>query len=207
MKQLITGNAVAAMTAKLSKVDYIPEYPITPQTEIVQLLSKWINEGNMGAMFTMLESEHSIITAAGAASLAGARVFTATSSQGLLYGFEMLHNAAGWRAPFVLVNVSRALGAPITLEHDHNDVFSARDGGLIQIHTETCQEVIDSIIMAYRIAEDSRVRLPTIVNLDGFYISFTREPFDVPEQSQIEAFLPEFKPSEGYLSARYLQDS
>jgi len=202
MKEVITGNTAAAISAKLSKVDYIPAYPITPQTEIVQLLSKWINEGNMDAMFTMLESEHSMITAAGAASLAGSRVFTATSSQGLLYGFEMLYNAAGWRAPFVLVNVSRALASPITLEPDHNDVLSARDSGLIQIHTETCQEVLDSIIMAYRIAEDSRVRLPTIVNLDGFYLSFTREPVDVPEQSQIDDFLPEFKPAEGYLSAK-----
>lgn len=175
MKEILTGNAAVATAVKLCKVDYIPAYPITPQTEIMQMLSKWINEGKMDAKFVMLESEHSMMTAAGAASVAGTRVFTATSSQGLLYGYEMLYNVAGWRAPLVLANVSRGLAAPITLEPDHNDVLSARDSGFLQIHTETCQEVLDSMIMAYRIAEDSRVRLPTIVNLDGFYLSRSPE--------------------------------
>jgi pyruvate ferredoxin oxidoreductase alpha subunit len=202
MREILTGNAAVATAVKLCKVDYIPAYPITPQTEIMQLLSKWINEGKMNAKFVMLESEHSMITAAGAASVAGTRVFTATSSQGLLYGYEMLYNAAGWRAPLVLANVSRGLAAPITLEPDHNDVLSARDSGFLQIHTETCQEVLDSMIMAYRIAEDSRVRLPTIVNLDGFYLSFTREPVDVPDRGSIDEFLPAFKPVEGYLGAQ-----
>jgi pyruvate ferredoxin oxidoreductase alpha subunit len=202
MKQVITGNAAVATGVKLCNVDYIPAYPITPQTEIVELLSRWINERKMDAKFVMFESEHSMITAAGAASLTGARTFTATSSQGLLYAFEMLYNVAGWRAPIVLANVSRALAAPITMEPDHNDVLSARDSGFIQIHAETCQEVLDSVIMAYKIAEDNRVRLPAIVNLDGFYLSFTREPVSVPEPDQISDFLPEYRPVNGYLSAR-----
>src|SRR5574342_664535 len=117
-----------------------------------------------------------MLTAAGAAAATGARVFTASSSQGLVYGFEMLYTLAGWRVPLVLANVSRALAAPITLEPDHNDVLAARDSGCLQIHAETCQEVLDSILMAYRIAEDARVLLPVIVNLDGFYLSLTREP-------------------------------
>lgn len=202
MKQVITGNAAVATGVKLCNVDYIPAYPITPQTEIVELLSRWINEGRMNAKFVMFDSEHSMLTAAGAASLTGARTFTATSSQGLLYAFEMLYNVAGWRAPIVLANVSRALAAPITMEPDHNDVLSARDSGFIQIHAETCQEVLDSVIMAYRIAEDGRVRLPAIVNLEGFYLSFTREPVSIPEPNQVSDFLPEYKPVHGYLSAQ-----
>ena len=202
MKQVITGNAAVATGVRLCNVDYIPAYPITPQTEIVEQLSRWINEGNMNAKFVMFESEHSMITAAGAASLAGARTFTATSSQGLLYAFEMLYNLAGWRAPIVLANVSRALAAPITMEPDHNDVLSARDSGFIQIHAETCQEVLDSVIMAYKIAEDNRVRLPAIVNLDGFYLSFTREPVSIPEPNEVLDFLPEYKPVHGYLNAQ-----
>ena len=202
MKQVITGNAAVATAVKLCNVDYIPAYPITPQTEIVELLSKWINEGKMNAKFVMFDSEHSMLSAAGAASLAGARSFTATSSQGLLYSFEMLYNVAGWRAPIVLANVSRAVAAPITMEPDHNDVLSARDSGFIQIHAETCQEVLDSVIMAYKIAEDNRVRLPAIVNLDGFYLSFTREPVSIPEPNQVSDFLPEYKPVHGYPSAQ-----
>jgi pyruvate ferredoxin oxidoreductase alpha subunit len=202
MNEVLTGNAAIATGVRLCNVDYIPAYPITPQTEIVELLSKWINEGKMNAKFVMFDSEHSMVTAAGAASLAGARAFTASSSQGLLYAFEMLYNLAGWRAPIVLANVSRALAAPITMEPDHNDVLSTRDSGFIQIHAETCQEALDSVIIAYKIAEDNRVRLPTIVNLDGFYLSFTREPVSVPRPDEVTGFLPEYKPVHGYLSAR-----
>ncbi len=148
----------------------------------------------MAARFVTMDSEHSMMTAAGAAAAAGVRVFTATSSQGLLYAFEVLYSVAGWRVPFVLVNVSRALAAPITLEPDHNDVLAARDSGFLQIHAETCQEVLDSILMAYRIAEDPRVMLPVIVNMDGFYLSFTREPVVVPDAGAVKSFLPPYRP-------------
>jgi pyruvate ferredoxin oxidoreductase alpha subunit len=106
---------------------------------------------------------------------------------------EMLYNVAGWRAPFVLVNVSRGLAAPLTLEPDHNDVLAARDSGCLQIHCATCQEVLDGTLLAYRLAEDPRVRLPVIVNLDGFYLSFTREPVAIPEVDAVDAFLPPFQ--------------
>jgi pyruvate ferredoxin oxidoreductase alpha subunit len=135
-----------------------------------------------------------MLSAAGAAAAAGARVFTATSSQGLLYGFEMLYTIAGWRVPLVLVNVSRGLSSPITLEADHNDILAARDSGFLQIHTETCQEVVDTILMAYRLAEDRRVMLPVLVNLDGFTLSFTREPVVLPEPGAAAAFLPPYQP-------------
>ena len=140
-RKLLTGNGAAAWGARLARTDYIPAFPITPQTEIIEDLALWIDSGDMDSHMVTLESEHSMITAAGAAASSGVRVFTATSSQGLLYGMEMLYTVAGWRVPFVMVNVSRGLSAPITLESDHNDIMAARDSGFLQIHCATCQEV------------------------------------------------------------------
>jgi pyruvate ferredoxin oxidoreductase alpha subunit len=122
------------------------------------------------------------------------RVFTATSSQGLLYAMEMIYAVPGWRAPFVLVNVSRGLATPITLEPDHNDVLAARDSGFLQLHCATCQEVLDSVLLAYRLAEHPHVRLPVLVNMDGFYLSFTREPVERPDADAVARFLPPFEP-------------
>jgi pyruvate ferredoxin oxidoreductase alpha subunit len=201
VKEMLTGNYAAAWGARLAEVDYVPAFPITPQSEIIEVLSKWINGGDMDAIFTNMDSEHSMITAAGTASAAGTRVFSATSSQGLLYGFEMLYNIAGWRVPLVLINVARAISAPITLEPDHNDVLSARDTGIIQIHAETCQEVMDTILMAYRISEDERVLLPVLINMDGFYLSFTREPVLIPDKDDVKSFLPEYTPKHAFLRA------
>ncbi len=194
-RMLLTGNAAAAWAARLAKVDYVPAFPITPQTEIIETIANWIDRGEFtGCRMVTMESEHSMVTAAGAAAAAGVRVFTATSSQGLLYAMEMITTVAGWRVPFVLVNVSRGLATPITLEPDHNDVLAARDSGFLQIHCSTCQEVLDSSLMAYRLAEDGRVRLPVIVNMDGFYLSYTREPVELPDPGTVERFLPPFDP-------------
>jgi len=191
---LLTGNGAAAWGARLALADYIPAFPITPQTEIIETLANWIDSDDMAARLVTLESEHSMITAAGAAAATGVRVFSATSSQGLLYGMEMIFTVAGWRAPFVLINVSRGLASPITLEPDHNDVMAARDSGFLQIHCSTCQEVLDSTLIAYRLAEDARVRLPVIVNLDGFYLSFTREPVELPEAKTAAEYVGRFDP-------------
>ncbi|MBI5192973.1 MAG: pyruvate synthase [Nitrospirae bacterium] len=193
-RELLTGNAAAAWGVRLADVDYVPAFPITPQTEIIETLSGWYSDGTMKGKFVTMDSEHSMLTAAGAASATGARVFTATSSQGLLYAFEVLYSVAGWRVPLVMVNVSRALSSPITLEPDHNDILSARDCGFLQIHTETCQEVLDSVIMSYKLAEDRRVLLPVLVNLDGYYLSFTREPVEIPDADKVKDFLPQYKP-------------
>jgi pyruvate ferredoxin oxidoreductase alpha subunit len=198
-RTLLTGNAAAAWGARLADVDYVPAFPITPQTEIIELLAQWSAEGLLPGRFVTMDSEHSMLTAAGAAAAAGARVFTATSSQGLLYGFEMLYTIAGWRVPLVLVNVSRGLASPITLEADHNDILSARDSGFLQIHTETCQEVLDTVLMAYRLAEDPQVMLPVLVNLDGFTLSFTREPVSIPEPDAVAAFLPPYRPQHAFI--------
>lgn len=199
MRQMLTGNSAAAWGARLADVDYIPAFPITPQTEIVEALAHWAAAGEMPARFVTVDSEHSMLTAAGAAAAAGARVFTATSSQGLLHGFELLYTVAGWRVPFVLVNVSRGLASPITLESDHNDVLAARDSGCLQVHAETCQEVLDSVLMGYRIAEDPRVLLPVIVNLDGFTLSFTREPVEIPDAALAGAYVGTYAPRHAWI--------
>ncbi len=193
-RRLLTGNAAAAWGARLADVDYVPAFPITPQTEIIETIAQWYETGEMTGRMVTLESEHSMITAAGAAAATGVRVFTATSSQGLLYAMEMLYTVAGWRVPFVLVNVSRGISAPITLEPDHNDILAARDSGFLQIHCATCQEVLDSTLMAFRWAEHKRVRLPVIVNLDGFYLSFTREPVVIPAAEDAREFVGTFDP-------------
>ncbi len=189
-RTLLTGNGAAAWGARLAQIEYLPAFPITPQTEIIETISAWIDQGAMACRMVTMDSEHSMITAAGAAAATGVRTFTATSSQGLLYGMEMLYAVAGWRVPLVLVNVSRALAAPITLEPDHNDVLAARDSGFLQIHCATCQEVVDTMLIAYRLSEDERVRLPVIVNLDGYYLSFTREPVELPTLEVANRFLP-----------------
>lgn len=191
-RALLTGNAAAAWGARLARVDYVPAFPITPQTEIIETLAGWFAAGEMRGRLTTLESEHSMVTAAAAAAATGVRVFTATSSQGLLYAMEMMFAVPGWRAPFVLVNVSRALATPITLEPDHTDVLAARDSGFVQIHCSGCQELLDSVLIAYRLAEHPAVRVPVLVNQDGFHLSFTREPVEIPPAAQVDEFLPPF---------------
>jgi pyruvate ferredoxin oxidoreductase alpha subunit len=191
---MLTGNVAAAWGARLAEIDYLPAFPISPQTEIIETVAEWIDTGVMDATITTMDSEHSMLTAAGGAAATGVRVFSATSSQGLLYGMEMIYALVGWRVPLVLVNVSRGLGAPITLEPDHNDVLAARDSGFLQLHCSTCQEVLDSILIAFRLAEDKRVRLPVLVNLDGFYLSYTREPVIIPGPEAARTFVGSYDP-------------
>ena len=194
MHDLLTGDAAAAWGARLAEADYVPAFPVTPQTEIIELLSHWIARGDLAARLVTLDSVPSMLTAAGGAAATGARVFTASPSQGLLRGLDVLYTVASWRAPFVLVNVSQALAAPITLGPDHSDILAARDTGFLQIHTETCQEVLDSVLMAYRLAEHPDVRLPALVNLDGFYLSSTCEPVELPAVEAVREFLPPYDP-------------
>jgi len=201
-RRMSTGNAAAAWGARLAEVDYVPAFPITPQTAIIETLAQWCGNSEMRARLMLMDSEHSMLAAAAGAAATGVRVFTATSSQGLLYGYEMLYAIAGLRLPLVLVNVSRALAHPITLEPDHNDVLSARDTGFLQLHCETGQEVFDSILLAYRWAEHKKVLLPAIINLDGFYLSFTREPVELPVIEEVRQFLPGFAPAYPVLSGQ-----
>ncbi|MBS3112969.1 pyruvate ferredoxin oxidoreductase [Candidatus Woesearchaeota archaeon] len=194
MIDLLDGNQCAAIAAKLARVKCVPCFPITPQTEIIETIQKWVVDGEWkDVQFNQLESEHSAMSAAFGAQITGVRTFTATSSQGLFLMHEMLPIIAGARAPMVLVNVSRGVSSPITLWPDHNDVLAMRDTGFITYICETNQEVLDSIIIAYKVGENKNISLPSIVNMDGFIHSYTRTQVDVPKQSLVDKFLPKLK--------------
>ncbi|HIH86662.1 MAG TPA: pyruvate synthase, partial [Methanosarcinales archaeon] len=197
MKQtLVTGNEAAAWGARLARANYIPNFPITPQTECIETLARWSADGELpGTYFDRMESEHSVMSAAVGAAAVGSRVFTATSSQGLLLMHEVLYIAAGMRLPIVMANISRGLSAPVTLWSDHNDFLDQRDSGWLMFHAENNQEVLDMVLQAYRIAEDPRVLLPAMVNMDGYVLSFTDEPITIPSPEQVEEFLPEYDPA------------
>jgi pyruvate ferredoxin oxidoreductase alpha subunit len=170
-KLAMTGNDAAAYAAKQAKVDVISAYPITPQTFVVETLSRWVYDGELDAKFINVESEHSALSAVIGASLAGARTFTATSSQGLAYMWEALYAASGLRLPIVMALAARALSAPINIHNDHSDFFGMRDAGWIMFNGEEAQETYDLTLMAFKIAEDSRVLLPVVVSYDGFIVS------------------------------------
>ncbi|MCX8117995.1 MAG: pyruvate ferredoxin oxidoreductase [Desulfobacterota bacterium] len=192
MKRVITGNQAVAYGVILSRVDVVSAYPITPQTTIVEELSELIASGRLRTRFLKVESEHSAMAALIGASTGGVRCFTATSSHGLAYMHEMLHWASGARLPIVMVNVNRAIGPPWNIWGDQSDSISQRDTGWIQLYCENNQEVLDTIIQAYRIAET--VRLPVMVVLDAFVLSHTAEPVEVPSIEEVDAFLPPFCP-------------
>ncbi|MDF1556951.1 MAG: pyruvate ferredoxin oxidoreductase [ANME-2 cluster archaeon] len=197
MKQtLVTGNEAAAWGARLARPDYIPTFPITPQTECIETLAQWGADGELpDTYFDKMESEHSVMSAAVGAAAVGARVFTATSSQGLLLMHEVLYIASGMRLPIVMATVSRGLSAPVTLWSDHNDFLDQRDSGWLMFHAENNQEVLDTVIQAYRIAEDPRVLLPVMVNMDGYVLSFTDEPINIPSPEMVDEFLPAYAPA------------
>jgi len=191
LKQVLTGNEVAALGAKLARVNVIAAYPITPQTAVVEKLAEFVADGELNAEFMKVESEHSALSACIGASAVGARAFTATSSQGLMLMSEMLFIAAGLRMPIVVANANRALSAPLNIWCDQQDSFVVRDSGCVQIYCEDNQEVLDSIIQAYRVAEE--LLLPVMVCYDGFILSHTAEPVEVPEQVEVDKFLPPYK--------------
>ncbi len=182
-----TANEAAAYEAVLARVQAIGAYPITPQTLIVERLAELV-AGRDDVEYANLESEHSMFGYVIAAARAGARTFTATSSQGLLYAHEQLHRAARERVPLVAVNVNRAVLAPWSLEPDLADSMSQRDTGWIQLYCSSAQEVLDSVLCAYRIAETAM--LPVLVCAEGFLLSHTSEIVDVPDQAAVDAFLP-----------------
>ncbi len=166
---LLTGNHAAAWAARLARPQVVPVYPITPQTPILELLTEFHARGEFNAEILTPESEHSVLSACIPASLAGARVFTATASQGLLLMHEVLHYAAGARSAIVMVNVNRTVASPWAFWPDQTDSLAQRDTGWIQYYTETAQESLDTVIQAFRVAE--QVQLPVLVNHDAFYVS------------------------------------
>jgi len=191
LKQVLTGNEAVAIGAKLARVNVIAAYPITPQTAVVEKLAEFVADGELDAEFMKVESEHSALSACIGASAVGARAFTATSSQGLMLMSEMLFIAAGLRLPIVVANANRALSAPLNIWCDQQDSFAVRDSGCVQIYCEDNQEILDSIIQAYRVAEE--LLLPVMVCYDGFILSHTAEPVEVPEQVEVDKFLPPYK--------------
>jgi pyruvate ferredoxin oxidoreductase alpha subunit len=191
---LLDGNAAAAWGGRLARAQVVPNFPVTPQTELIEKFAEWKSKGEWRGEFLPVESEHSVLSAAIAASATGARVFSGSSSQGLMLMHEMVYVASGMRVPVIMINVSRALSAPITLWADHNDILDQRDSGWLMFFCESNQEVLDTVIQAYRICEDGRVLLPAFVNMEGFVLSYTREPTQIPEQKSVDAFLPKFRP-------------
>jgi pyruvate ferredoxin oxidoreductase alpha subunit len=195
-RTVLTGNEAAAIAAVLARIQQVACYPITPQTLIVEKLADFVAERD-DIVFANLESEHSMFGYAIAAERAGSRCFTATSSQGLLYSHEQLHRASRERIPLVAVNVNRAIVAPWSLEPDLADSMSERDTGWIQLYCSSAQELLDTILCAYRIAEEAM--LPVLVCAEGFLLSHTAEVVDVPSQEAVDAFLPPFDPPAEWL--------
>ncbi len=189
---LTTGNKAASNAVKVSDVDVVSAYPITPQTDIVKKIATFVANGEMEAQFVPVESEHSAMSSCISASAAGARTFTATSSNGLALMHEMLHWAVGARTPVVMNSVNRAMAPPWNIWADQQDSISQRDVGWLQSYCMTNQEVLDSVIMAFRIAEE--VSLPMMNLEDAFILSHTSEVVDVPEKETVQEFLPPYDP-------------
>jgi 2-oxoisovalerate ferredoxin oxidoreductase alpha subunit len=188
-KVVANGNYAAAYAVKLAKVKVVAAYPITPQTAVVEKISEFIANDQMSAEYIKVESEHSAMSACIGASAAGVRTFTATSSQGLLYMHEMLHWASGSRLPIVMAQVNRAIAPPWSIWTDHNDSISQRDTGWMQFYCENNQDILDTVLQAYKIAEDPRVMLPAMVCYDGFELSHTAMPLELPDQKAVDSFL------------------
>ncbi len=190
--KILDGNDAAAIGTKLSRVKVIAAYPITPQSPVTERLSEFVEGGSLDAEYVAVESEHSALAVCTSASIAGARTFTATSSHGLAYMHEMLHWVAGTRLPVVLACVNRAIGAPWNVLNDQQDSISQRDTGWIQIYARNNQEILDSVIQAYKIAEAAYI--PVMVCYDGYILSHTEMPVEVPPQKDVDKFLPPYKP-------------
>ena len=193
VKMFLNGDEAVAYAVRLCRPDVVPAYPITPQTIVVEKLSEFVADGTMKCQYMHMESEHSAMASAMGASLAGARTFTATSSQGLAYMCEMLHYVSGSRFPIVMMNANRTLAAPWNIFGDQRDSISQRDSGWLQVYVENGQEALDMVIQAYRIAEHEKVYLPVMVNLDGFVNTHTYEMVEIPAQEDVDAFLPPFR--------------
>lgn len=192
MKRFLSGDEAFAEGVRLARPQVISAYPITPQTVVVERLSEMVEEGQLAAEYVHVESEHSALSCAIGASATGARTFTATSSQGLLYMAECLTYAAGGRFPIVMMNANRATALPWNIYGDQRDSLALLDHGWVQAYAQDNQEALDLALMAYAVAEDPEVRTPFMVNLDGFALTHTYESVDIPSQEQADAFLPPY---------------
>ncbi len=192
-KQFLSGDEAFAYGIRLARPHVISAYPITPQTIVVEKLSEFVEDGSLKSEFIHVESEHSALSCAIGASSVGARAFTATSSQGLLYMAECLPYAAGGRFPIVMMNANRSTALPWNIYGDQRDSLSQLDSGWIQAYAENAQEALDLALLGYYIAENKAVSTPFMANLDGFVLTHTYEVVDVPSQEQADEFLPLFE--------------
>lgn len=193
-KRFLEGSRAVAEFVKLCRPHVVSAYPITPQTHIVEELSQMVADGELKSQFINVESEFAAASVVLGASATGARVYTATSSQGLLLMGEVLYNIAGMRLPVILTCANRAVSAPINIWNDHQDSVSVRDSGWIQLYAEDNQDAADMHIQAYRIAEDNDILLPVMICMDGFILTHSFEPVDVPSQEEVDDFLPPYRP-------------
>jgi len=188
--KVLDGNRASAYGVMLCRPDVICAYPITPQTEILEQLYQFSSEGLLSSEMVAPESEHSAMSILRGASACGGRTFTATAAPGLAFMFEVCINVATVRLPIVMVNVCREMIAPHAVTCSQQDAMMAREMGWIQVHTHSCQENLDTIIMAYRLSEDPDVRIPVMVCYDGYFLSHKWEPVEIPGQEEVNAFLP-----------------
>jgi pyruvate ferredoxin oxidoreductase alpha subunit len=196
MMRFIEGSIAVAEAARLCRPDVVSAYPITPQTHIVEALAEMVADCKLDAEYITVESEFSALSACLGAVAAGSRAYSATTSQGLFLMFEVCFNLAGMRLPMVMTVANRAVSAPISIWNDQQDSISLRDSGWIQFYAEDNQEAADLHYLAYKVAEDHQVLLPAMVCFDGFILTHTYEPVDMPTQEQVDAYLPKFVPHE-----------
>ena len=189
-KAFLSANEAAAHGVRLAKPQVIAAYPITPQTTLVEKLADFIADGQSDARYMMVESEHSAMAAALGASMMGARTFTASSSQGLLYMCEMLSYVSGARHPVVMADANRSTATPWNIYGDQRDSLAELESGWIQLYAENAQEAYDTILEAYKVAEDPDVMLPVMVNLDGFVLTHTYELLHTVDQDKVDAYIP-----------------
>ncbi|MCD7781870.1 MAG: pyruvate ferredoxin oxidoreductase [Methanosphaera sp.] len=191
--KVISSAEAISEAVKRARPSVIPVYPITPQTKISEKLADYVADGDLDAHYIRVESEHSAMSAAMGAAGTGVRVFTATSSQGLAYMHEPVFAAAGMRLPIVMADANRALSSPINIWNDQQDSITERDAGWIQLYAETGQEAFDTVLQAYKIAENPEISLPTMVCVDGFILTHTVDPVDLLSQEEVDTFLPKFE--------------
>ena len=192
MKEFVEGSHAVAEVVRQCKPGVISAYPITPQTHIVEDLAQFVSDGKLAAQTVNVESEHSAASVVLGASATGVRSYTATSSQGLFYMFEVLFNIAGMRLPVVMTCAARAISAHINIWNDQQDAVSLRDSGWIQLHAEDIQEAVDLHLIAYKLAENKSIMLPVMVCMDGFVLTHGIETVDIPEQAMVDSFLPPY---------------
>jgi pyruvate/2-oxoacid:ferredoxin oxidoreductase alpha subunit len=191
--KVLTGNGAAAYAAMLCRPDVVSAYPITPQSEVIEQLAKFHADGVLDCEYVTVEGENSAQNVVCAATMAGGRAFTATSSYGLVYMYDGMFNTAGYRAPVVMVNVNREPPGIHAVCSGQQDMISVRDTGWVQLIVEDCQEIMDTIIMSFRLAEDYDIQLPVIVNYDGYYLSFLAEKVEIPAITEVDDYLAVLK--------------